>query len=510
MKKASSPLVLLLSIILSLGMILAGCSGSKEVVNTDKPKEQEGQANKPAANELKPYKLTLYYQGKPQKDEQMVEEEINKYLKDKINATVDLIAVEIGAWDERMTLLMAAGEEADIIFTAAWAGYSVNVAKGAFLPLDDLLKKHGQDIISSLDPRFLEGSKINGKNYGVPTNKELAAQRGLMIRKDLLEKYKLDVSTIKTWDDIEPFLKVIKDNEPGITPFYASNDNGLIPNLDWDFLGDATVPGVLHKIGTKTTVLNEVETPEFKHAAELTRKWYQLGYINKDGATSTVKARELVKSGKLFMYTSALKPGAAAETSPNAGYELVQVGITKPTITTGDATGAMLAISRTSKDPDRAMMLINLLHKDPYLVNLMVFGIEGKHYVKVSDKIIDFPAGIDGNNVGYLPANNWMIGNQFHNYLRKTEDPQKWENFKKFNESGVPSVALGFAFNSEPVKTEIAAVANVNKEFKSSINAGIVDPNEFIPKYLDKLKSAGVDKIIAEKQKQLNEFLAKK
>ena len=40
------------------------------------------------------------------------------------------------------------------------------------------------------------------------------------------------------------------------------------------------------------------------------------------------------------------------------------------------------------------------------------------------------------------------------------------------------------------------------------MTSGAVDPNEMIPKYLEKLKAAGIDKIIAAKQEQLDAFLA--
>ncbi|WKL01092.1 hypothetical protein Q0F98_30500 [Paenibacillus amylolyticus] len=63
-----------------------------------------------------------------------------------------------------------------------------------------------------------------------------------MVRKDLADKYKLDLTAVKTWADLEPLLKTIKENEPAITPFYMSNTNGngLLENLDWDYLSDAS------------------------------------------------------------------------------------------------------------------------------------------------------------------------------------------------------------------------------------------------------------------------------
>ena len=312
---------LFMALFLAISLAVAGCSqsaGQKDSNDTGNDssdtagKDQEEKAES-EEEKLKPYTLSLYYPGAPQNDQAKVEAEINKILQEEINATLELHPVDFGAWSDRMTLMMTSGEPSDIIFTAEWNGYSIDAGKGAFLPINDMLETHGQDIVSSLDPRFLEGAKINGVNYGVPANKELAAQRGLMLRKDLVEKYDMDLSTIKTWADIEPFLEIIKENEPDVTPFYVSNDNGLLTSLNWDHLGGNKIPGVISKVGNSTTVLNEVETPEFKEAAELSRKWYQAGYINKDAATTTVKASEIMAAGKLFSYTSALKPGAAAE-----------------------------------------------------------------------------------------------------------------------------------------------------------------------------------------------------
>ena len=214
----------------------------------------------------KPYEVTLFYPGTPQKDVALVEAEINKKMEPKIGATLKINAIDWGQWDNKLNLMISSGEKSDIIFTAAWQNYTVNVAKGAFLPLNDLLDAHGQDIKKNLDPAFLEGSQVDGVNYGVPTNKELAATRGVLVRKDLADKYKLDLTAVKTWADLEPLLKTIKENEPAITPFYMSNTNGngLLENLDWDYLGDASVPGVISKTAGGTTVLNEVETPNSK------------------------------------------------------------------------------------------------------------------------------------------------------------------------------------------------------------------------------------------------------
>ncbi|SEO90764.1 ABC transporter substrate-binding protein [Paenibacillus sp. OV219] len=505
-----------LALVCALGLVLSGCGSSGEGNtsnnsgngSTSQQADNNDKAATDTAPKLEEADLTLYYPGSPQKDEQEVEAAINDYLKDKINAKLDLMPIDWGSWDSKINLMISSSRPADILFTAAWNGFTVNVGKGAFLDLSDLIDKYGKEMKAVMNPAFLNGSKVNGRNYAIPTNKELAATRGLLLRKDIVEKYGFDLSTIHTTADLEPMLKEVKEKEADMTPFYVSSDSGLLTNLNFDTLGDNSVPGVLHKIGTETTILNEPATPEFKEAAALSRKWYQAGYINKDAATTKVKPEELMKAGKVFSYTTSLKPGAAEEVMRSAGVPLVQVELTEATTTTGDTTGSMLAISRTSKNPERAMMLINLLHTDKTLNNLINYGIEGKHYVKVegSDNVIKYPDGVDATKSTYSPGTNWQIGNQFLNYLFNTENPQKWDLFKTFNDSAKPSIALGFTFNSDSVKSEVAACVNVYKEYFGTLNAGIVDPNKYTEQFLDKLKASGVGKIIAEKQKQFDEW----
>jgi putative aldouronate transport system substrate-binding protein len=111
---------------------------------------------------------------------------------------------------------------------------------------------------------------------------------------------------------------------------------------------------------------------------------------------------------------------------------------------------------------------------------------------------------------GYYPGTAWMFGNQFNDYLFDNENPQKWDNFKKFNDAAVPSKLLGFNFNIEPVKNEVAAFQNASKEFIPGLHTGSVDPNEVLPKFLAKMKAIGVDKIQAEAQSQLDKWKASK
>ncbi|MCD9024626.1 ABC transporter substrate-binding protein [Cohnella silvisoli] len=471
-----------------------------------------------ASSTLPEYKLSLYYPGSPAKDEAEVEAKINDYLKNKINATIDLQPIDWGQWDSKMNLLKASREPMDIIFTAQWNGHANDVAKQVFLALDDsngpdgnLLDQYGKDIKRTLDPAFLAGAKVNGHNYGVPTNKELAAQGGIIYRKDVADKLGLTakLNAVKTVADLDSILATVKSKMPAMTPLFLRDGDNFNSHyfIQHDFLGDTTIEGLIRKDGTSTKVITRFDDKKYMDQLNITRSFFKKGYVNKDAATTQLSGQDAMKKGNVFMIVASLKPGKDAEVAIAAGMagKLKQINMTERTVSTGETAGSMLGISSTSKDPARAMMFINLLHSDKYLNNLLNFGIEGDHYVKKSSEIIK--AGPSAAN--YNPGATWMFGNQFLNYVWDTEASNKWDQFKNFNRGAKLSPALGFTFNAQPVKSQTASLVTVRSKYIAGLETGAIDPSK-AAEFQKKEKANGLDKVLAEKQKQLNAFLASK
>ena len=69
---------------------------------------------------------------------------------------------------------------------------------------------------------------------------------------------------------------------------------------------------------------------------------------------------------------------------------------------------------------------------------------------------------------------------------------------------------LGFNFDPTPVMNKIAALKNVKEEFYPPLMTGTVDPVENLPKANQKFKDAGLDKVMAEMQRQFDAWRAKK
>lgn len=521
--------VSLLAMTLGLSVILGACgnnnnnneASSSPSATTPASSQAAASSDAPASSattELPEVTLSLTFPGTAPKDEKKVEEAINAYLKDKINAKIDLNVIDWGQWDNKINLAIAGREPMDILFTASWNGHSNNVAKGAFLPLNDpdlkdwgnLLEKYGQGITDTLPPAFLAGAKINGKNYGIPTNKELAEQGGVIYRTDIADELGLtaQLDAVKTIKDLEPILAAVKEKHPEMIPLYLKDGENFNSHYfaKYDHLGDGSIDGVIMKNGTETTVKARNEFPVYKETLDITRDFFKKGFINKDAATAQLSPQDAMKAGNVFMGVFPLKPGKDAEVANAANLQgkLKQIAMTDRTVSTGETAGSMLGITTTSKNPDRAMMFINLLHTDKQLNNLLNFGIEGDHYTR-NGEIITATA----NTPNYALGAAWMFGSQFLNYVWDNEDPNKWELFKAFNTDAVNSPALGFTFNAEPISSQASVLANIRKEYDPGLDTGSIDPSK-ADEFFKKMNDNGLKDIIAEKQKQLDAFLASK
>jgi len=150
------------------------------------------------------------------------------------------------------------------------------------------------------------------------------------------------------------------------------------------------------------------------------------------------------------------------------------------------------------------MMVLNDLHTDPYVINLIVNGIEGKHYNKVGDNRIEQIA-----DSGYgKSALNWVIGNQLLNYLRPGEPDDMYLNWEKFNNEATRFPLLGFVFNDSEVKNEITQLTSVAQEYNMIGSGALANPSKILDERNEKLRSAGIEKVRDELQAQIDEWLA--
>lgn len=496
-KRVKRWLALGMSMLMAAG-IMAGCGKEKAATN---------------ANGDEVVELIWYQVGDAQKDVDTVIAKANEYTAEKIGTTVKVVNVGWGDYNQKMQVIINTGDQWDMCFTCSWANdYLQNANKGAFLALDEYLEKEGKGMYESIDPRFWEAAKVQGVTYGIPSEKEIGSMPMWVFNKELVDKYDVPYEDIHSLEDLEPWLEVIRKNEPDVVPLYLTKDY--------------TAPTYMDKIqdpigiefgDESLTVKNVFETEKMKSTLATMRKYYLAGYINKDAATASDD-----KSIKRFVTKGDGQPYAELIWSKDLGYDVVATSIMDTSVTNSSARGAMTAINKNSEHPEKAVEYMNLVNTDEYLRNLLNYGIEGVHYTKV-EVPEDEKAAAEGKPYVYDckikldPAASkdysvpyWVQGGLFNTYVLENEPIDKWATFKEFNDASSEAPSFGFDFNLDPVSTEVAGFRNVLDEFGKSLYTGSVDPDEYLPKLMEKLEKTGVQKVIDEMQKQIDEWKAAK
>lgn len=464
------------------------------------------QKNEPAAK----LSIAYYITGAHPTDLEEVQNEINNITREKINAEVTLVPIAGGDYPQKSNLMLVGNEKLDLLITGTRFDFATKAASGQLLPLDDLIEQYGSGIAEVLGPELLRAGSVGGQVYAIPTMRDMAGANAIYMRKDLVDKYQIDVSSIKTWDDVGNVLRLVKQKEPGMYPLVPYGPVPQTTVTQWfDSLSDKF--GVLPMNGDGKTIVNLFESQEYADFVNRMRQWYEEGLVLPDYATTSETRANLIRSGLGFAFLAPDKPGGVEQESKSAGMEIVGAAIDDPLTTTFNAQNIMWAIPRNSQHPEKAMQLLNLMYTDANLVNLLNWGIEGKHYVKVGDNVVKYPDGLDANTVGFNQASaGFQFGNQFLSYVLEGEDPEMWKKLDEFAKKAQKSPALGFTFDNSSVKSEVAAVNAVYSQYGRGLEGGSLDPAEALPAMISEMKAAGLDKIIAEKQRQFDEFLKTK
>ena len=159
------------------------------------------------------------------------------------------------------------------------------------------------------------------------------------------------------------------------------------------------------------------------------------------------------------------KPGVEAEASQAWGREMVEQPVSQSILNNSGVLATLDAISRTSKNSERAMMLLELINNDEGVFNLITWGIEGKHYIKKDGNYIET---VKGTKYAVVPS--WLLATTFRSYLVSGQPADVWDQTKKVNEEAKPSPALGFTFDPTSVKTEVANCSAVIKEYDDGLS----------------------------------------
>lgn len=506
-----------------LAGLLTGCGekASKEESKVSSASKQESEVKQESktqsTEESKPVEpvekpvLTWYMRGKEQADMDLVEAEINKMLEGRLDATVDFIFP--ASLNETINMMTTAGEEFDLTFGADWLNpsYSSLALKGALLDITDLVDEYGPAIKATIPEDVLNAAKIDGGLYAVPNYQTSVADPQLVMSKELVEKYNIDLDSLRgsTLDGtaakkVGAILETIKQNEPDMYPLYTTGSLVSLVRLDVEELATT---GSWASIDKETgEVVSQLDI--YKEVFRLACEWYDKGYIRKDIATVTDQSGDL-KAGKYAVFIAPdAREGNVATYGSTYGIdgEVAYVGLSAPYANANHPQAALTLVSRTSKHPELAVQLINLMYEDEKLFNTLLWGVEGTHWNMNTDGTIKRTEA--GQNYS---LSGWLCGNTYSAYVEEGNDPELPQKEKDYMASAQASLLNGFLFDNTNVVVEQTNCATVKKEFEHLKNGscGLKNFDKEWERYVDAMNAAGYDKLLKEITNQVEAFLAK-
>ncbi|GGH86418.1 putative aldouronate transport system substrate-binding protein [Pullulanibacillus pueri] len=278
--------ILLLLLLFTLSVVLAGCSNDKQTDANGNTNDSDGGSTE----------LTVFA---PQSSEQNLKTSwFTKQMENKFNIKFkwQTTTQDASSASQKRQISLASGDLPDAYMLIPWVDqFSTNELlkygkQGVLIPLNDLIKKYAPNIQKTLDSNAQFKAMTvapDGNIYGIPQLVECyhcSWPNKMYINNDWLEK--LNLKMPKTTEDFKKVLEAFKNQDPNgngkkdeVPLSGATNipENSIIPFLMNGFIYDDGVKHLILNDGKVDLVANK---PEWKEGLEYIRSLYKEGLID--------------------------------------------------------------------------------------------------------------------------------------------------------------------------------------------------------------------------------------
>jgi putative aldouronate transport system substrate-binding protein len=515
--KKHRALLAILAMLLLVGMLGACAAPAATAAATEAPAAEAATTDTATTDGTYPVIRMAYTRIFASDSEAKIEAALNEIMRKEAGAEIDLVPVDFSSMNTQFNLMLTGGEDSIDIFSSFWyMPMSTLYANGQLAPLNDLLASDGQgilDLFSDL-PGVLECCKINGEYYGLPSYGPYASPMIYVVKEGPSKAANIDWSTIKTLDDVTGALIKMKDASPDKYFVPGATQTYWIPK-DIDYLGDTNYLGVLTDPLNSTQVVNYYESDYFLNLLDNVKTWVDHGIINPDAMSNTNPTLMSVQFG-----ITEGTPGYCwdlnewiyeANLQQTYGDNMVGTQLGDSLITTGNANTYLWHITSFCQNKEAAMRVLKVFYTNADAANLLGNGIEGENYVVDDKGYVRFPEGKNMTNCGWTGLGaSYNLPNSSGCPVWYYQPDNMWQMMADSNKAAKNSLALGFTFDSSPVADQITACSNVIAQYYLPLINGEVNIDEVLPVFQQALRDAGIEQVIAEKQTQLDAWLAAK
>lgn len=518
MKKIMSILL-----VLTLVFSMVGCTSKEKTDKSEQTTETKTEttaettptegAAESASGEIYNMVMEIVNYGYDDADIKLVEDELNKITEPAIGVHVTFLTVPIMNMGTKLELMVAGGEQMDLVQTGLLTTPNNLAASGLLTPLTKYLAE--SDTLTKLAGDLLKASTINGEIYAYPANLYPGGAVSFMYDADLAAQYNIKIpEKISSVSDLENIFEQVKTS--GMPQYATSFGDGA--NMEWalgadyEDMGDSfnVSYGVVMGKGEANKVVNWYASEEYKQQCALKKTWFDNGYAVPDSISNGYTVSDSLTQGAIFGYMTLLGTGQnVAYWSAQSGKNLASVPLDIVKISASGVVNLSWGISSNCEKPEKVIDFLELLYTNADVANLISYGIKDKHYVtQENSKIIKYAEGKDAMTNGYGSFIG-PFGDSTQIYFREPLTDEFVNSITDYGTSKAQvSKYMGYTFDTKNVQTELTAVSSVITQYAPSLACGIVDPDTTLPEFIQALNDAGMDKIVQENQTQLDAWLA--
>ena len=451
--------------------------------------------------------LVMYVISDRPAGQDIVDENMNNYFKEKLNCTLQINWIGWAEYANKYPMLYSSGEQFDMAYCATWLNFANLARRGAFKDLSELLPTYAPDNYAMQSESALAQATIDGALYAVPTLLPTYITYGPIYRGDLYDEAGLE-GDMDTWEKIEAYGDFIKANHPEMEVIDMYQGNVEL-SLQWErmqgnFEIDSGNRYIFYDPSEENpTVFPVYDDPTFPEFVDMCARWSQKGFwsmsaLSDTDSTKTQNGKAAVRFHNIDTWSgyTVLHPEwdfrYAAMTSDIAHLPYTQDCLVIPT---------------TAKNPERALALWNLLTTDQEAYDVFFYGILGTTYeLNEEGQFTILDPDLYATNACWAVRTMDLNRNQAG--VPESYDTVRREWEENIQEGVGTERFTGFVFDTTAVTTEIANCQNVRQQYGWPLELGYVDAEKGLEEYKKQMQNAGIDRIVEEAQRQLDEYLA--
>ncbi len=465
-------------------------------------------------------------------DEMMVE--LNAILTEKVNAELQIYFIPWTDYLSNYNLTLASMDgTVDLVGTASdWLDAWPNAKNGAFLELsEDMLKTYAPQTWESVPAENWDLCKYNGDIYLMPEdNYAQWTNHGYIYRLDYAKEAGL-ADGVHSWADLTEYFRYVKEAYPDIIPWdsdgtqYATMAGGYIQSnsnyVSIDGLNSGAMWG-----GTKDDLYTiyspyVTETDLLVEYAKMMKEWDEIGVWKTDVLNNTVSTnRDDYRIGRVAAeqhhtqtwtdLVSHTPANTIYADDPDAETGFFYFGEESQNVVALSITHGAMAVSAGSKNPERALMVYDLLRNDPDCYKLLCYGIQGVSWDLDESGLRILPEGYNQDTDNINGTTNYWWGR--NDDLEIRDASRNWDEIDKlyaeYDKIKIEYPYGQFVADVDLVQSQINNINEIHTNYMKQIAFGKYTgtAEDIVAEYQAALEAAGINEVTAELQRQFDEL----